>query len=63
MAKPEDMWMCQSTNCGYIYNPDKGDKKGKIPPGTPFEKLSEDWRCPVCGASKKSFRSFSESQK
>jgi rubredoxin len=49
------MWICQTANCGYIYNPAKGDKKGKILPATPFEKLPEDWRCPVCGASKKSF--------
>ena len=31
MAKPEEMWQCQTLNCGYIYNPDKGDRKGKIP--------------------------------
>lgn len=29
MAKPEEMWQCQSVNCGYIYNPDKGDRKGE----------------------------------
>lgn len=56
MANPEEMWQCQTTNCGYIYNPDKGDKKGKIPKGTRFEDLPEDWKCPVCGASKKNFR-------
>ena len=37
MARPEDMWQCQTVNCGYIYNPDKGDRKGKIPPGVRFE--------------------------
>ena len=26
MAKPEEMWQCQFTNCGYIYDPDRGDK-------------------------------------
>ncbi len=56
MVKPEEMWQCQTMNCGYIYNPDKGDRKGKIPKGTLFEDLPEDWRCPVCGASKKAFR-------
>ncbi len=30
MAKFEDMWQCQTANCGYIYDPDRGDKKGKI---------------------------------
>ena len=56
MADPKDMWQCQMTNCGYIYNPDKGDRKGKIPAGTRFEDLPDDWRCPVCGASKKAFK-------
>lgn len=41
--------------CGYIYNPAKGDKKGKIPPGVPFEELPEDWACPLCGAKKSRF--------
>ena len=56
MATPEEMWQCQTTSCGYIYNPDKGDRKGKIPKGTRFEDLPDDWKCPVCGATKKSFR-------
>lgn len=41
--------------CGYIYDPKKGDKKGKIPPGVSFEDLPEDWVCPLCGANKKIF--------
>ncbi len=41
--------------CGYIYDPEAGDPDGDIPPGTPFEKLPEDWVCPVCGASKDEF--------
>lgn len=56
MADAKDMWQCQVNNCGYIYNPDKGDRKGKIPAGTKFEDLPDDWRCPVCGATKKSFK-------
>lgn len=56
MAKPEEMYQCQTTNCGYIYNPDKGDRKGKIPKGVKFEDLPEDWRCPICGGTKKCFR-------
>lgn len=61
MAQPEAMWQCQTPNCGYIYNPDKGDRKGRIVPGTRFEDLPEAWRCPVCGASKKAFRSLAGS--
>ncbi len=33
----------------------KGDPDGNIPPGTPFEKLPDDWTCPVCGAAKSEF--------
>ena len=42
--------------CGYIYDPAKGDKKGKIPPGVPFEELPEDWKCPLCGFGKARFK-------
>ena len=59
MAEPEEMYQCQTVNCGYIYDPDRGDRKGKIPKGTPFEDLPDDWRCPVCGAGKKMFRPLS----
>lgn len=56
MAEPKEMYQCQVANCGYIYNVDKGDRKGKIPKGTQFDELFDDWKCPVCGASKKSFK-------
>ncbi len=56
MSDNKSMWQCQVSNCGYIYNPEKGDKKGKIPPGTAFEDLPETWKCPVCGATHKSFK-------
>ncbi|PKL57905.1 MAG: rubredoxin [Methanomicrobiales archaeon HGW-Methanomicrobiales-5] len=41
--------------CGHEYNPDKGEPLQNIPPGKEFAALPEDWLCPVCGASKKSF--------
>jgi rubredoxin len=56
MSTPENMWQCQTANCGYIYNPDKGDRKGRVPAGTAFEELPETWKCPICGAGKKCFR-------
>lgn len=56
MAKPEEMWQCQTTNCGYVYDPDRGDKRKKIPAGTKLEELPKDWKCPVCGAGIKAFR-------
>ncbi len=56
----EGAYICSTSNCGYIYNPAKGDRKGKIPAGTRFEDLPEHWCCPVCGASKKAFRPMQE---
>jgi rubredoxin len=58
MAEPHEMYQCQTTNCGYIYNPDKGDRKGKVQKGTQFDDLPDDWKCPVCGAGKKMFKSL-----
>jgi flavin reductase (DIM6/NTAB) family NADH-FMN oxidoreductase RutF/rubredoxin len=45
----------QCTVCGYIYDPELGDPDGGIAPGTPFEKIPDDWQCPVCGAAKTEF--------
>ena len=41
--------------CGYEYDPAIGDPDNGIAPGTPFEKLPEDWVCPVCQVGKDSF--------
>jgi rubredoxin len=43
------------TVCGYVYSPELGDPIYGIRPGIPFEKLPDDWTCPVCGASKDEF--------
>ena len=56
MATPEEMYQCQGTNCGYIYNPDKGCKKGQVDKGTCFEEIPVDYNCPLCGAGKKHFK-------
>ena len=48
-----EKWTCKI--CGYFYNPEEGDSDGNIPPNTSFEKLPEDWVCPVCGAPKDMF--------
>ncbi|MDR1659001.1 MAG: rubredoxin [Desulfovibrio sp.] len=55
-----DIRRCQVANCGYVYDPVRGDRRHKIPAGTRFEDLPDDWRCPVCGAAKKSFRPCSD---
>ena len=41
--------------CGYESDPAVGDPDNGIAPGTPFDKLPEDWVCPVCGLSKEDF--------
>ncbi len=43
------------TVCDYIYDPEKGDPDAGIAPGTPFEQLDDDWRCPICGVGKDMF--------
>jgi len=41
--------------CGFQHDPAEGDPAMGIPPGTPFEDLPEDYRCPICNASKDYF--------
>ncbi len=41
--------------CGYEYDPAVGDPDAGIPAGTAFEKLPDDWVCPICGAAKSQF--------
>lgn len=38
--------------CGYVYDPVEGDPDGGIAPGTLFEDIPADWKCPVCGVGK-----------
>lgn len=52
----QEMKKYKCSRCGFIYDPEKGDPKGNIPPGTPFEKLPDSWKCPRCGAPKSMFR-------
>jgi len=48
-----EKWVC--INCGYIYDPQKGDPGGGIAPGTRFEDLPDSWQCPLCYARKHQF--------
>ena len=56
MAKAEEIYQCQTVNCGFIYDPDRGDRKGKIPKGVAFADLPDEWRCPICGATRAAFK-------
>lgn len=42
--------------CGWTYDPEQGDEAHGIAPGTPFEDLPDDWKCPLCGATKDMFQ-------
>jgi rubredoxin len=56
MKKSTGVHRC--TNCDWQYDETKGDSMmigGTIKPGTKFEALPPDWRCPVCRASKDAF--------
>lgn len=51
------------TNCDWEFDEEKGDSMmigGMIKPGTKFEDLPADWRCPVCRASKDAFEEVVE---
>jgi rubredoxin len=48
-----EKWVCKV--CGYVYDPAVGDPDNDVAPGTPFEKVPEDWVCPECGAGKDEF--------
>jgi rubredoxin len=41
--------------CGYVYDPTAGDPDNGVAPGTSFEKVPEDWLCPLCGVGKDQF--------
>ena len=43
------------SDCGYIYDPEEGDRLNGIEPGTSFEALPDDWVCPDCGVGKDEF--------
>ena len=47
---------CKCSKCGYVYDPAKGDPRHGIEPGTRFDQLPEDWRCPRCRKGKDQFR-------
>ncbi len=42
-------------NCGWIYEQELGDPEGGIAPGTAWEDIPDDWKCPDCGALKAEF--------
>ncbi len=55
-TKELDRYECLA--CGYVYEPDKGDSKHPVAPGTPFAELPMSWRCPVCGVRTSQFENI-----
>lgn len=51
----EDLSSYTCNICGFQYDPADGDPALGIPPGTPFEDLPDDYRCPICNAAKDYF--------
>ena len=41
--------------CGWEYDEKSGDPDHGIAPGTKFEDLPEDFKCPLCGVDKEQF--------
>jgi len=46
--------------CSYTYDESVGIPDAGIAPGTKWEDLPEDWKCPWCGAGKDAFREKQE---
>ncbi len=42
--------------CSYLYDEAKGHPESGIAPGTKWEDIPDDWKCPICGAGKDAFR-------
>ena len=41
--------------CGYVYDEVKGERRGNLAPGTLWDDVPDDFKCPMCGAPKKMF--------
>ena len=41
--------------CDHAYDEAEGDEDTGIAPGTRWEDIPDDWRCPECGAEKSEY--------
>jgi len=46
-------WMC--VTCGFVYDEAEGRPAEGIAPGTRWEDVPADWKCPDCDAGKEDF--------
>jgi len=42
--------------CGYIYDPEKGEPRANVEPGTEWKDVPDNFKCPSCGAPKRMFK-------
>jgi rubredoxin len=45
----------QCNVCGHIYDEAEGDEDSGLPPGTRWEDVPDDWRCPECVTEKSDY--------
>jgi rubredoxin len=43
------------SQCGYVYDPEQGDRMGGVEADTAFEELPAGWVCPMCYAPPEAF--------
>ena len=48
------------TICDWVYDPAVGDPEHNVPAGTPFDRLPDDWTCPLCFVGKEDFEPYDE---
>ena len=58
MSDTAHKWMCGV--CGFEYSESDGWPEGNIAPGTEWENVPNNWRCPQCGAVKSKFEPADE---
>lgn len=54
-AKKADFKRFMCLLCGYVYDESEGWPEDGIEPGTRWEDVPPNWRCPECGAMKSDF--------
>lgn len=54
-ASSADLHQWQCGSCNYVYDEAEGWPSEDIAPGTRWEQVPHDWRCPDCSSSKDDF--------
>src|SRR4030042_392326 len=54
-------YLCTYCNT-FVYDEAAGDPRAHLDPGTTFENVSENWRCPVCGQPKSYWKEISHAE-